>query len=236
MDGMKSASLALAIGLALASQPASASVCTPGPHVDALLFETSLGDFEIELCSVDAPITAGNLLGYVFSGAYTSTGFVHRSVPDFVIQGGGFFVGEGPSIQAVAARPPIPLELAGLSNLRGTVAMARTPELDSATSQWFVNLVDNLSLDTAGGGYAVFAEVVSGMQTVDLIAAQGVWNAGPPFEQLPLIDYPGSGNALDSLVYVTDVRYVPEPSAASQLALGVVAIVGLAGLRRRRSR
>lgn len=227
--------IALAIAAASATAPAYASVCTPGPYVDALLFETTLGDFEVELCSFDAPITVGNLLGYVFSGAYTDTGFIHRSMPGFVIQGGGFYVdysGEFPEAPPIETHAPIPLELVGLSNLRGTLAMARTSVLDSATTQWFVNLVDNAQLDTQNGGYAVFGEVVVGMETVDLIAAQGVWPFASPFNALPLIDYPGFPvSPLDYFVSVSDIRYVPEPSAGLQLALGGLALAALSRLR-----
>ncbi|MBC7860573.1 MAG: peptidylprolyl isomerase [Burkholderiaceae bacterium] len=138
--------------------------------------KTTRGDMLLELYPSNAPITVNNFLQYVNAGFYANLLF-HRVEPGFVIQGGGFTT----ALQQAATNAPIKLEVPnGLSNLRGTVAMARTGVLDSATSQFFINLADaNAALDTAGGGYAVFGKVVSGMGTVDTIAAVPTQTAVP---------------------------------------------------------
>lgn len=128
---------------------------------------TSKGTVVVELYPLNAPVTVANFLQYVTDGFYKEKIF-HRVISDFVIQGGGFDA----QLNLAANRAPITLEVCnGLSNTRGTIAMARTSVLNSATSQFFINVVDNTSLDTAGGGYAVFGKVVSGMDVVDLIKA-----------------------------------------------------------------
>jgi cyclophilin family peptidyl-prolyl cis-trans isomerase len=132
-------------------------------------FETSLGAFTIELYEKEAPITVANFLKYVEDQHFDGTVF-HRVVPGFVIQGGGMT----PELTAKSTRPPIHNEATnGLENLRGTLSMARTNDIHSATSQFFVNLSDNDFLDHRPGqyGYAVFARVTEGMDTIDKIAA-----------------------------------------------------------------
>lgn len=132
-------------------------------------FETSLGAFTIEMYEKDAPITVANFLKYVEDQHFDGTVF-HRVVPGFVIQGGGMT----PELTAKSTRPPIHNEATnGLENLRGTLSMARTNDIHSATSQFFVNLSDNDFLDHRPGqyGYAVFARVTEGMDTIDKIAA-----------------------------------------------------------------
>ena len=126
---------------------------------------TTLGDIVVELDAAKAPKSVDNFLQYVKAGHYEGTIF-HRVIGSFMIQGGGF-TADGTQ---KPVRPPIPLEAGnGLSNLRGTLAMARTAVPDSATAQFFINVVDNPRLDTAGGGYAVFGKVVAGMDIVDQI-------------------------------------------------------------------
>ena len=128
---------------------------------------TTKGTFVVELYPLNAPTTVANFLQYVSDGFYKDKIF-HRVISNFVIQGGGFDA----QLSLAVNRPPIALEVCnGLTNTRGTIAMARTSVLNSATSQFFVNVVDNTSLDTSGGGYAVFGKVVSGMDVVDLIKA-----------------------------------------------------------------
>jgi peptidyl-prolyl cis-trans isomerase A (cyclophilin A) len=132
-------------------------------------FETTLGDFTIELFEKEAPETAVNILKYVDAGFFDSTIF-HRIVPGFVIQGGGFTE----DMSQKRTQPPIKNEADnGLKNQRGTLSMARTNDINSATSQFFVNLKDNDFLDHTRGnfGYAVFARVTQGMDVVDKIAA-----------------------------------------------------------------
>ena len=141
---------------------------------------TSLGEFTVEVFEADSPLTAANFLEYVDSGFFDGgdglgATIVHRVVADFVIQGGGFTVDLAPKVTL----PAIVNEAitSGLSNARGTLSMARTDAADSATSQWFVNLTDNEFLDPGGStvaGYAVFAEVIDGMDVVDAIGAVAV--------------------------------------------------------------
>ena len=132
-------------------------------------FQTTLGDFTIELFEKEAPETVVNFLKYIDSGFFDGTIF-HRIVPGFVIQGGGFTE----DMSQKRTQPPIKNEADnGLKNLRGTLSMARTNDINSATSQFFVNLKDNDFLDHKPGnfGYAVFARVTDGMDVVDKIAA-----------------------------------------------------------------
>ena len=132
-------------------------------------FTTTLGEFDIELLTEAAPITCKNFLAYVTSGFFTDTVF-HRVIPGFVIQGGGL---TGDMNRKSTADPITNEADNGLKNLRGTLSMARTADRDSATSQFFVNLKDNVPLDhsTRDFGYAVFARVTQGMEVVDTIAA-----------------------------------------------------------------
>jgi peptidyl-prolyl cis-trans isomerase A (cyclophilin A) len=132
-------------------------------------FETSLGDFTIELFDKEAPESVANFTRYIDDGFFDGTIF-HRIVPGFVIQGGGFTE----DLTQKKTKPPIKNEADnGLKNKRGTLSMARTNDVNSATSQFFVNLKDNDFLDHSRGnfGYAVFAKVTEGMDVVDKIAA-----------------------------------------------------------------
>ena len=131
-------------------------------------FETSHGDFTVEVDGESAPISAKNFLRYVDESFFDGTIF-HRVIPGFMIQGGGF-TGE---MEHKSGHAPIKNEADnGLKNLRGSLAMARTNDLHSATSQFFINLVDNdfLNHRTGNFGYAVFGRVVAGMDVVDKVA------------------------------------------------------------------
>ena len=133
--------------------------------------KTSMGSMEIELFADKAPISVENFLAYVDSGYFAGTIF-HRVIPNFMIQGGGFDA----AMNQKETRDPIQNEAKnGLSNDRGTLAMARTGDPHSATSQFFINSVDNTSLDQPatgdGWGYAVFGKVTSGLDVVDAISA-----------------------------------------------------------------
>lgn len=158
--------------LAVAIPLAALAVAGPAPAHPRVRVETSKGAFVIELAEDKAPATVANFLAYVRSGFYDGTIF-HRVIPDFMIQGGGLTA----ALDRKPTRPPIANEAGnGMSNLRGTVAMARTSDVNSATSQFFVNLVDNTFLDhrddsPRGFGYCVFGRVVEGMDVVDTIAA-----------------------------------------------------------------
>jgi cyclophilin family peptidyl-prolyl cis-trans isomerase len=144
------------------------SAAQAGPQV---LLETSEGNIRLELDAEAAPQTVENFLAYVDAGFYDGTLF-HRVIKGFMIQGGGFT----PEMQRKETRDPIQNEADnGLKNRRGTIAMARTGDPDSATAQFFINLVDNGFLNHSGKsrrgwGYCVFGEVVEGMEVVDRIA------------------------------------------------------------------
>jgi peptidyl-prolyl cis-trans isomerase A (cyclophilin A) len=138
------------------------------PAATQVVFKTSQGEFVLELDTERAPITAANFLAYVDAGHFDGMIF-HRVIPGFMVQGGGFDA----SMRERSTRAPIKNEANnGLKNARGTVAMARTQVVDSATAQFFVNLVDNTFLDHGSRdfGYAVFGKVVSGMDIVDAIS------------------------------------------------------------------
>jgi peptidyl-prolyl cis-trans isomerase A (cyclophilin A) len=147
--------------------------------------DTSMGAIVIELDAAKAPKSVANFLDYVKAGHYDGTVF-HRVIPNFMIQGGGF---DGDMNQK-PTRAPIPLESKnGLTNVRGSVAMARTSVPDSATAQFFINLKDNAFLDAAntpdGTGYTVFGKVVSGMDVVDKIWAVPTGNKGS-YQNVPV--------------------------------------------------
>ena len=131
-------------------------------------FETTMGDIEIELYPDEAPLSTENFLAYVRSEFFTGTVF-HRVIPGFMVQGGGFTT----EMQNKPTEAPIRNEADnGLKNLRGTLSMARTSDPHSATSQFFINLVDNAFLNKSAGndGYAVFGKVTVGMDVVDAMA------------------------------------------------------------------
>jgi cyclophilin family peptidyl-prolyl cis-trans isomerase len=141
------------------------------PANPVVLMKTSKGDITVELFADKAPITVKNFLSYADNKFYDGTIF-HRVIKGFMIQGGGLTS----DFQEKATKPPIKNEAASaLKNLRGTIAMARTPDINSATSQFFINHVDNAFLDhkddtLEGYGYAVFGKVTKGIEVVDAIA------------------------------------------------------------------
>ena len=173
-----------------ASKPSSAKD-TVNPIVE---ITTSKGSIEVELNKQKAPITVANFLAYVKDKHYDGTIF-HRIIEDFMIQGGGFAGGEVPKQKTT--KDPIKNEAktSGLSNVRGTIAMARTNAPDSATAQFFINVVDNKNLDAGGfspDGYAVFGKVLSGMATVDKIrgAETGTTNLQTTYGKQPMRNVP----------------------------------------------
>lgn len=138
--------------------------------------ETSLGEITIELNAEKAPVTVKNFLSYVEDEFYDGTVF-HRVIKNFMIQGGGMT----PDLSEKNTKAPITNESSnGLKNDRGTIAMARTNDLNSATSQFFINVVDNAGLNHGGpyGGYAVFGKVTEGMNVVDAIREVSTGNKG----------------------------------------------------------
>jgi cyclophilin family peptidyl-prolyl cis-trans isomerase len=148
------------------------------------VIETSLGDIRLELYADKAPISVENFVRYAEEGFYDDTIF-HRVISHFMIQGGGFTV----DMQKKPTHEPIQNESPnGLSNRRGTIAMARLPQPHTATSQFFINVQNNMNLDYQGGnqwGYAVFGRVVEGMDVVDDIRFVQT-TTQPPFSDVPV--------------------------------------------------
>jgi peptidyl-prolyl cis-trans isomerase A (cyclophilin A) len=174
--------------LILAQAPSDASLASPAPKPPpagpVVVLETSMGRIRIGLYKDKAPITVNNFIQYLRSGHYDGMIF-HRVIPNFMIQGGGF----EPDMTERPTRPPIRNEARnGLRNLRGTIAMARTNAPDSATAQFFINLKDNVSLDFGirGAGYAVFGEVLDGMDVVDKIALVPTGSKGA-YQDVPTV-------------------------------------------------
>ena len=156
------------------TQPAAGQKANP-----KVMIETSMGNITIELLARDAPVSVKNFLDYVNAGFYNGTVF-HRVIPGFMIQGGGML----PDMTEKSTGKPIMNEANnGLKNLRGTLAMARTGDPHSATSQFFINVADNAFLDHRsesfeGWGYTVFGKVIGGMEVADAIAAVPRGNLG----------------------------------------------------------
>jgi len=177
---MRSASLLLSFAAAfLLTLPACSQAGNePKGGGPVLLMSTSMGDIKIELYEKDAPETVKNFLSYVNDKFYDGTIF-HRVIPGFMIQGGGFT----PDMQQKSTKPPIKNESSnGLANDTYTLAMARTPVPDSATSQFFINVKNNSFLNKAssqdGVGYAVFGKVIEGMDVVSKIEQVQTGNKG----------------------------------------------------------
>jgi peptidyl-prolyl cis-trans isomerase A (cyclophilin A) len=161
-----------------------AGAATPASSAAAKVkFQTTLGEFVVEVYPDKAPVTVENFLQYVKDKHYDGTVF-HRVMDGFMIQGGGFTA----TMAEKPTRAPIALESRnGLKNDRGTIAMARTPAPNSATAQFFVNVVDNNNLNAPqpdGNGYAVFGKVVQGMDTVDKIRSVPTTSKGS-FQNVP---------------------------------------------------
>ena len=145
-----------------------------GAQAQTVKLQTTEGDIRIQLNAEKAPKSVANFVQYVKAGHYNGTLF-HRVIATFMIQGGGFDA----KMNQKPTKPPIPLESHnGLSNVRGSIAMARTGDPNSATSQFFINVEDNIRLDGEPGnpatGYAVFGQVIEGMDVVDKIRATEV--------------------------------------------------------------
>jgi peptidyl-prolyl cis-trans isomerase A (cyclophilin A) len=178
--------LALTLVLAQAAAPAAPPAAEPPPKpmptgpvvaLEVAQGRTALGTITIALDAEKAPISVQNFLKYLRSGHYDGTVF-HRVMPGFMIQGGGFT----PELEEKPTQGPIRNEAKnGLRNARGTVAMARTNDPDSADAQFFINLRDNHRLDygIGGAGYAVFGQVIEGMEVVDRIAMVPTTSRGP---------------------------------------------------------
>ena len=152
-------------------------------------FTTTMGEIVLELDDEKAPVSTQNMIDYIEAEHYAGTVF-HRVIDGFMIQGGGY----DRDLKKKPTRPPIKNEATNeLSNVRGTVAMARTPDIESATSQFFVNVVDNTFLDHKDDspenyGYAVFGKVAEGMDVVDKIKGVETGERGPFAKDCPLED------------------------------------------------
>ena len=183
--------LLIAITLMAMTLMVSISARTEDAQNPRVLIQTTDGDITIELFANKSPVTVENFLRYVDEGHYDGTVF-HRVIPNFMIQGGGFTA----ALEEKATHEPIVNESRNkLHNTRGTLAMARTSDPDSATAQFFINQRSNLRLDWSPGndGYTVFGEVLEGMQVVDIIAlsdtgpAQAMTTRGPSvFQDVPV--------------------------------------------------
>ena len=191
---------ALLLMLPLASWAQTKPAAAPAPEAPAAtaekpanpqaIIKTSLGEIRVELNAEKAPKSVENFVQYAKDGFYDGTIF-HRVIDNFMIQGGGFT----PDLKQKPTRASIANEAKNaLSNKRGTLAMARTPDPNSATAQFFINVVDNRNLDYVSDeradtwGYAVFGKVVSGMEVVDQIKATPVGPKGPFPRDVPTTD------------------------------------------------
>lgn len=178
-------------------------------------FQTVMGDFSVNLYDKTTPKTVENFLAYVKSGAYTNS-IIHRSVPSFVVQGGGFKFETKPPLIAIPQNAVVVNEPV-YANKRGTIAMAKGSQVNSATNQWFFNLVDNsAALDSNTGGFTVFGEVMgNGMAILDAMAALKIFYvAAAPFNEFPLRNYTTADGA--NGVEITDKHLV--------MILGVVVL------------
>jgi peptidyl-prolyl cis-trans isomerase A (cyclophilin A) len=202
---------ALISGMSALPQTASATIVE---------FQTVMGNFEVNLYDNATPATVANFMNYVNNGAYTNT-VIHRSIPGFVVQGGGLTFNAITTVSAatlvnnrIPTDPPV-INEPEFSNVAGTIAMARSNNINSATSQWFFNLVDNSAgnaqLDSQNEGFTVFGEVIgNGMDVVNLIEAEQTFNFGGELSNLPLQDYTppdpfdGTHLIIISAIIVTD--------------------------------
>jgi peptidyl-prolyl cis-trans isomerase A (cyclophilin A) len=182
--------------------------------------DTNVGEFCVELFEDTAPLTVANFLGYVESGEYDKT-IIHRSMPRFVIQGGGYYYSEeDKKLNAIPKNAPVVNEFRR-SNVRGTMAMAKLGDNpNSATNEWFISLADNSeNLDNQNGGFTVFGQVIGqGMAVVDAIAGKPIRNFtslyGGAFDTVPVIRIDSEIDADDFVtikrMYLTDENNLPE--------------------------
>ncbi len=197
--------------LVVAAPGALFSQTAPNPVVR---FQTDLGSIDVELLRDAAPKTVDNFLGYVDRGDYNNS-FLHRSVANFIIQGGGYRFADN-NVQTIPQQPPVMNEFR-VPNTRGTLAMAKLGgDPNSATNQWFFNEADNTAnLDNQNGGFTVFGRILNdaGLGVMDRLGALPIVNAGSPFESLPVRNYSGSGPVQDeNLVHLISVTRISRPA------------------------
>src|ERR1051326_2429887 len=200
-------------------------------------FETNLGNINVRLFPADAPKTVANFLQYANSGAFNGS-FIHRSVANFVIQGGGYTWSDSAGPVPIPTNPPVVNEFK-ISNTRGTIAMAKLgSDPNSATSQWFFNESDNSgNLDNQNGGFTVFGRVAdaASLAVMDTIAGEPIYDAsgtfGSDFASLPLVNYDNVNFSSQNLVTISAIVIVPAISdngviAASDFGGASTAAVG----------
>ncbi|QDT75782.1 peptidylprolyl isomerase [Lacipirellula limnantheis] len=190
---------------------ALALLATSRGDATVVRFNSVLGNIDVRLYNTATPLSTANFLNYATGGDWVDT-FIHRSVPGFIVQGGGFTFPTGATSPLSVPQDPPVLNEPGISNLRGTIAFAKigppagqqpTPTtINSATNQWFFNLADNSgNLDSQNGGFTVFGRVVgNGMTVADAIAALPRVNAGSPFDTLPVRNFSGGNITKANLV------------------------------------
>lgn len=244
---LRSCTLLLALA---AARPAAAEIVNP--VVRFTFWGNPAYSMDVELFQDVVPTTVANFLSYVDSGAYTNT-ILHRSTTNVepgpgqtladvghVVQGGGFakiFQLTGPEVVQIQPGAPIDLE-AILPHTKGTIAMARTAELNSATNQWFFNAKDN---PIYNGSYTVFGQITSGMEMLDFLAGCGVYSANldvysspTEYQTFAFNEVPGAFfGSTPLLVTATGIAAVPEPSGIALAACGIAAGLALARRRRR---
>ena len=218
----------------------------------AVRVTTVLGTIDLALFGQQKPITVANFLNYLDQERYfkidptnghLASTFVHRSIPGFIIQGGGYIGTVDPAhpanllVTQVLPFPAIQNE-PGISNRRGTIAMAKLAgQPDSARSEWFINLADNggppNNLDTENGGYAVFGRVVNnGMTAADAIAALPRYNAGSPFDSIPLRNYTSPNPVMVSnLVSIPGFSYISPLSFSAMSNNPAIADANVSGTK-----
>lgn len=195
--------------------------------------DTTLGVIEIELFDNAAPITVSNFMNYVNDGDYNDS-FFHRSVPGFVLQGGGFQFLDGVYSPLPTDAPIVNEFDSSYSNIRGTLAMATVSgDPNSATSQWFFNLSDNsANLDFQNGGFTVFGQVTgNGMDIIDAISALPRYNlidVDPALTDVPLNNYSGTYDAANQLVFINNISSVPVPAAVWLFGSGLIGLIAVA--------
>ncbi|WNC68767.1 peptidylprolyl isomerase [Thalassotalea nanhaiensis] len=200
----------LVVGILALSAPAKATV---------VLIKTNMGDIEVNLLDEHTPKTVSNFIQYIEAGTYQNT-IIHRSVPNFVIQGGGFQYNlETDTVETASTFDPVVNEPV-FSNVAGTIAMAKQAgDEDSATNQWFFNVVDNSSpLDKDNGGYTVFGVVTgNGLEIIDAINKLDRYQLGGAFDSAPLISLPPEDEIItnEHLVVVESIT-ITDPNQDTQ--------------------
>jgi cyclophilin family peptidyl-prolyl cis-trans isomerase len=199
-------------------------------RISVILGDQGTGNIDVALTDQQTPLTVANFLAYVNSGSFSSN-IVHRSVPGFVIQDGGYWVPAHDQLEPVGTMPPVPNE-PGIANVRGTIAMAKLgTSSNSATSQWFINLVDNsANLDSQNGGFTVFGNVLGNTMTVaDTIAGFTTYNEtsvlNADFSSLPLTE-----PVLDTNYFIqTSIAVISGMTFAASAANGTLVTVTVSG-------